>query len=185
MAQEWHPDRNAGLSPDSVSAGSNKSYWWLCPNSPCQHAHEWFGRVYSRLYAKSGCPYCAGMKVCPCNSLAGKHQDLAAEWDYDQNEGPGPEHCGPSSHRKVWWRHTGLHGQECSWQMLVYKRTRQGQGCPECAARKYVNAHSAWRYVSLHGLWHASCCLHLAGCSSIAHLCCHLAHAEPFGTDRC
>lgn len=30
LADEWHPTLNAGVDPTSVSAGSNKTFWWRC-----------------------------------------------------------------------------------------------------------------------------------------------------------
>jgi hypothetical protein len=59
IAVQWHPSRNGDLTPDSVPAGSNKRYWWLCSQGP---DHEWQASVSARTAGDraTGCPYCAG-----------------------------------------------------------------------------------------------------------------------------
>jgi hypothetical protein len=34
IADEWHPSKNGGLTPDMVVAGSNKKFWWRCHKAP-------------------------------------------------------------------------------------------------------------------------------------------------------
>ena len=53
LAKEWHPTKNGDLSPDMVTASSNKKVWWRCANG-----HEWRAVIYSRSSGR-GCPYCA------------------------------------------------------------------------------------------------------------------------------
>lgn len=36
IAAQWHPQKNAPITPDQVTAGSQKCVWWLC-----EHGHEW------------------------------------------------------------------------------------------------------------------------------------------------
>src|SRR5262249_13552964 len=38
LAAEWHPIKNADLTPRDVLAGSNKEVWWKCPKV---EDHEW------------------------------------------------------------------------------------------------------------------------------------------------
>lgn len=42
-AAEWHPTRNAPLTPDQVRPASNKVVWWQC-----RRGHEWQARVALR-----------------------------------------------------------------------------------------------------------------------------------------
>jgi hypothetical protein len=49
----WRPARNSALTPQQVSAGSNKKMWWIC--SP--KGHEWIATVADRA-AAPGCPVC-------------------------------------------------------------------------------------------------------------------------------
>lgn len=60
VASEWHPKKNRNKSPDQVSPGSKKKYWFKCKNKDC--LHEWSAAVCNLTYAdgrpKSGCPNC-------------------------------------------------------------------------------------------------------------------------------
>ena len=53
LAKEWHPTKNAKLTPRDVTTGSGKKVWWLCKRN-----HEWSAVVGSRNDGR-GCPYCA------------------------------------------------------------------------------------------------------------------------------
>ena len=90
LASQWHPLLNdPNITPDTVSLGSNVRATWLCPHSTCQHPHVWEAIVRSRARLGSGCPFCTGQKVCPCNSLAGPisrdccGMELDQEWQAD------------------------------------------------------------------------------------------------------
>ena len=64
-------------------------------------------------------------------SLASSYPEVAAEWDYDKNDGLSPDQFTPSSNTKVWWTCQNGH----SWKASINHRTN-GQGCPYCAGRK-------------------------------------------------
>ena len=53
LAKEWHPIKNGELTPQNVTAGSNKKVWWLC-----EKEHAWLASV-GRRSAGNGCPQCA------------------------------------------------------------------------------------------------------------------------------
>jgi hypothetical protein len=55
LAKQWHPTKNADLTPDQVLAGSHKKAWWKCLNNP---AHEWDAVIKSRVQLDAGCPTC-------------------------------------------------------------------------------------------------------------------------------
>ena len=56
IARQWHPTLNGGLTPEMVTAGSNRKVWWQCPLG-----HTWKAVVYSRAGSqRCGCPICAG-----------------------------------------------------------------------------------------------------------------------------
>ena len=56
VAKEWHPTKNAPLTPDDLTNSSNKKFWWQCKKDP---AHEWEAQIYARTKAKgTGCPHC-------------------------------------------------------------------------------------------------------------------------------
>lgn len=56
IAKEWHPTKNASLTPDKIKRGSAKKVWWQCSTNP---SHEWLARVKNRTILKNGCPSCA------------------------------------------------------------------------------------------------------------------------------
>ena len=55
LAKEWHPAKNGELTPDKVTAGSERKVWWKCPKGP---EHEWQAKVEQRARLSSGCPRC-------------------------------------------------------------------------------------------------------------------------------
>ena len=56
VAAEWHPTKNAPLTPDHVLPGSRRKVWWQCKNG-----HSWQAVIYSRTGSQnSGCPFCTG-----------------------------------------------------------------------------------------------------------------------------
>ena len=55
LASQWHPEKNKPLTPEQVSAGSNRKAWWLCPIC----GNEWRAAIYSRTGdSKTSCPKC-------------------------------------------------------------------------------------------------------------------------------
>lgn len=54
LAKEWHFERNGELTPEMVTAASNKTVWWKC--SMC--GAEWPARIDSRKVNKCRCPQC-------------------------------------------------------------------------------------------------------------------------------
>lgn len=66
IAAEWHPALNGALTPEMVTAGSNRKVWWICPEG-----HVWRTAISNRTNAKkrTGCPVCAG-------NVSQKHRHL-------------------------------------------------------------------------------------------------------------
>ena len=53
----------------------------------------------------TGCPYCAGnVLLKDYNDLQTANLALAAEWNYDKNDGLTPENVTANNNKKVWWR---------------------------------------------------------------------------------
>lgn len=65
-------------------------------------------------------------------SFASTHQEIAAEWDYERNDGLRPEMFTYGSARKVWW--TCPNGHE-PYQARILARSH-GSGCPVCGAKR-------------------------------------------------
>jgi hypothetical protein len=55
IAKEWHPTRNAPLTPDQIKRASHQLIWWQCSVDP---NHEWKASVKNRTVLGSGCPHC-------------------------------------------------------------------------------------------------------------------------------
>lgn len=65
---QWHPEKNEGLSPDTVPYGSKRKAWWVC-----EYGHEWQAEVKSRVNG-AGCPHCANRSIqIFANDLATTH----------------------------------------------------------------------------------------------------------------
>jgi hypothetical protein len=53
IAAEWHPEKNAPLTPSAVVPGSGAYVWWRC-----RQGHEWRARVLHRTAHGTGCREC-------------------------------------------------------------------------------------------------------------------------------
>ena len=130
LAAEWDYEKNVGLTPDQITAKSNRRVWWRCSEN-----HSWAAQVSNRSNLKSGCPYCSGLNAIQgVNDLATVNPVLAKEWDYDRNDGVTPDMVKTkSSSQKFWWK--CKHGH--SWQSTVAHRTK-GHGCPYCSGLRVI-----------------------------------------------
>jgi rubrerythrin len=54
LVAELHPDRNPGIDPTTLGAGSGLKAWWQCPEC----GHQWTASVTNWTNG-SGCPVCA------------------------------------------------------------------------------------------------------------------------------
>lgn len=127
VAAEWNYDRNAGLSPSDVLAGSHRKAWWRC-----SQGHEWEAQIKSRVGQGVGCPYCSNKRaLVGYNDLESCYPDIASEWDWERNGALKPSEVVFGSGKKVWWKCQEGH----EWQMPVYRRI-EGRGCPVCKKKK-------------------------------------------------
>jgi superfamily II DNA or RNA helicase len=135
LALQWHPTKNGDLTPDQVTAGSNRKVWWRCSVHP---EHEWEAIIANRAKREgTGCPYCCGLKACPNNALSTTHPELALEWHPTRNGDLTPDQITAGSNRKVWWRcSTNL---EHEWEATIASRSGTiHSGCPYCSNRKVL-----------------------------------------------
>jgi len=128
LACQWHPTKNETLTPFDITCFSNKKVWWLCPD--CNESYNTI--IANRTNMESGCPFCAGKKVCLGNCLATLRSDVAKEWDYDQNKELTPFDVTLNSGKKVYW--ICSNNSEHKWKARICNRTRKNcpTGCPEC-----------------------------------------------------
>lgn len=125
LARQWHPTKNAPLTPKDIIAGSNIKVWWLC-----RKGHEWEAPP-ARRNLGSGCPYCAGQKVYDGNSLFARNPKLAGEWHPTRNAPLTAKHVTAYSNKKVWWKC----GKGHEWPATISNRNN-GASCPLCLGRK-------------------------------------------------
>ncbi len=89
LLQQWDHDRNRenGHFPDNTTLRSGKLIWWQCHDCPKGKVHSYQAQAFSRtLRTKpTGCPFCAGQKLCDCNSLETVCPDIAADFDVEKN----------------------------------------------------------------------------------------------------
>lgn len=124
---EWHPTLNTDVTPQEISAGSNKGVFWVCSVGS---DHVWKASPNTR---KSGstCPYCANRKVLAgFNDLASKpeYSHIVAEWHPTKNDSLLSSEVTSFSNSKVWWECENGH----EWETIIANRTRQNTNCPKC-----------------------------------------------------
>lgn len=139
ISAEWHPTKNDGYSPDRVTFGSNKKFWWQC--SVC--GHEWESTVTHRTHGR-GCPICAKKRAAEKLSkknlipgetdLATRYPDIASEWHPTKNGLLTPGDVSPFSAKKVWWLCPKGH----TYDMTIANRTSQQQDCPICSGQRIL-----------------------------------------------
>ena len=142
LVAQLHPTENDHIDLDKVTSGSKVKAVWVCndrQNTPprCTHPHIWAATLNHRSGSKDhkgrGCPFCAGHLVCPCNSLAFKAPEVAAQWHPMRNGNKQPDQVGASSSLRVWWQHVSeVTGEVHEWIAQVGSRVGRSRGCPLC-----------------------------------------------------
>lgn len=146
IATSWHPTKNGVVTPNDVTSGSGRRFWWACAKSL---DHVWCCAVLQRT--RNGCPFCAGRRVCASNSLAVRAPRLAREWHPSKNEPLTPRSVVAGSARRVWWRCRKGH----EWATSIANRFAAGHDCPACAGQKVTPMTSlAARVPAAMRFWH-------------------------------
>ena len=138
LQKQWNHAANARLGSIVVKPKSSKKAWWICDKCPNGHQHSWYAPVYSRTNG-SCCPLCMGRKVCQHNSLATKAPEVAAQWDYEKNDGT-PDSVVAMSNQGLGWLCAACGHR---WRATVLNRVSKNTGCPQCAeyARRKKTKH--------------------------------------------
>ena len=122
LVSEWS-EKNLPLTPDKITFGSNKIYWWKG-----QCGHEWQASAKSRSVGEK-CPICSGARAVEgINDLATLRPELAKQWSR-KNGKFKPTMVTVASHKKVIWKCSKGH----EWTASVKSRTINGTGCPYCS----------------------------------------------------
>ena len=141
VASEWNYDKNEGLLPSDVMAGSNKKVWWKCRKC----GNEWQAIVSSRSVGR-GCPKCGAessrynrLKAFAAkNGLTDNYPDLMKEWDYIKNKDVDLSLIFSASNKKVWWICPKGH----SYYTRIVSRTQHDVGCPYCHNQKVIKGEN-------------------------------------------
>jgi len=133
--KEWHPTLNGKLKPENFTYGQHEKVWWQCIK--CDD--EWDARIFNRAIHGHGCPYCSGKRVSERNSLAINCSDLAKEWHDEKNGTLKPNDVSYGSNKKVWWQCSRC---DREWEAYIYKRTKDGHGCPYCSGKRVSERNS-------------------------------------------
>ena len=171
----WDYEKNQGLTPSSVSHGSNKSVWLKCDKG-----HSFSRKVYSISDNSRKivvCPYCTNSfsKITPgVNDLFTVCKPAKEMWDHERNqEIKDPTKLSYSSREKAWFNCKNNHSFRKS--IITFFKTPE---CPTCKFEKKSSIQSLkpdlikfWDYekmnylpneVSVHskerGFWRCSDC---------------------------
>ena len=128
LQQQWDYAANVHLGSIDIKPYAKRKVWWTCDQCPDGHLHRWEARVDLRTDGR-GCSQCSGRKVCKHNSLATKAPKVAAQWDYEANDGT-PEDVVAQSNTTVGW-HCDACGDKCS-APPGRRVSKNKAGCPQC-----------------------------------------------------
>lgn len=128
IAKQWHPTMNGKLLPNQVAAHSNKKIIWVCDKG-----HVFDATVDKRVSGEN-CPFCNNRRLLVgFNDLESTYPHIAAEWDYDKNEGSPKDYTFRSMTQASWkCSHCGH-----EWTAKIRDRVdSKYQLCPKCTAVK-------------------------------------------------
>ena len=129
LCEEWDYEKNFPLTPEQVSAGSNKIVFWKC-----EKGHVWDESINGRSKSEKGCPICSNRRLLVgYNDLQSKYPEIAKEWDYEKNKDLTPDQVLYGSGKKVYWK-CSVCGHK--WKTNIYARTQNGTGCVKCSKDK-------------------------------------------------
>ncbi|MBI3601471.1 MAG: zinc-ribbon domain-containing protein [Candidatus Omnitrophica bacterium] len=144
LAGQWHPTKNASLTPYDVLPNSHKKAWWQCPRG-----HVWKANIGNRHLGRN-CPYCVNQRVHQENCLAAWNPELAGQWHPTRNGSLTPSDVLPNSNKRVWWLYPCGHELEAS----IYSRNK-GSGCFLCNTQLVSYCKSLlFKNSKLVGEWH-------------------------------
>jgi hypothetical protein len=124
IAQEWHPVKNKGLTPNDVTRGSRRKVWWQCKNDP---SHEWQAFIFNRTKGDGKCPVCSNAER---KFFADEFPEITKEWHPTKNGKVSPADVPYSSAQKYWWQCSV--NPEHEWIATPQNRGLNQSGCPHC-----------------------------------------------------
>lgn len=159
IAKQFHPTKNGDLQPNQLSAHSNESVWWLCPNKcdmGCPHEYQ---TMVSNKTKGQGCPFsgcCPNpKKSCIHTSLQTTHPEIVKYWDTEKNKDDNgtiilPEHVTHGSNFMAHWKcpKTCIEGCSHTWKATVASTVREKECdiCLYCSGQK-ICPHTSLQYL--------------------------------------
>lgn len=132
IAAEWDYELNGTSRPEQYTAGSDKVFYWKCPEG-----HKSYRAPIKQRKAGRGCKIC-GHKTASekrINTIIDRrgsfldlYPELAEEWDYETNI-KDPNEYTPNSNKKVMWICSWCNGK---WPAKINARVSEESGCPHC-----------------------------------------------------
>lgn len=123
LAHQWS-DQNE-LQASEILPQSRDSALWVCP----KEGHVWTGKIAARTAKGTDCAYCAGREALKgFNDLETLRPEIAADWDYDLNEGVPSDYTAKAS-VKVHWKCPNGHKQLLS---INNRSVNRHGGCGSC-----------------------------------------------------
>lgn len=147
LAKQWHPTKNAPLTPAHVAVRSSTKVWWQCS---LETEHSWEATPDARSRG-TGCPYCGGQRASTTNSLAACAPSIAAQWHPTKNGSLEADQVTTGSSKRVWWKCPVAADHE--WEAPV--SSRKTNSCPFCSGRRISSTSTlaaCWPVVSAQ--WH-------------------------------
>ncbi len=141
LEKQWHPQRNDGLDPKTLTAETPRKAWWVCEKDS---RHEWQAQIDTRAKLGHGCPICSNKKtVSGLNDLLTTHPSLANEFNI-RRSGIQPSEINAGSPKNVWWTCSNCNAD---WKASPINRSRVKSGCPGCAKTGYDATAKAYLYL--------------------------------------
>lgn len=132
LAAEFDLQKNAGLSPKQLNAGTHKDLYWIC-----KRGHSYRCKGTQRLATGRSCPYCSNQKVLEgFNDMASQTPRLIEYFNFVRNHPHTPFNLTSHTGKELWWTCRQGHEFQAPPSNLLKSKV---EGCPYCSNR-YVLA---------------------------------------------
>jgi hypothetical protein len=140
LAKELHPSKNGEITPENITAGSNRKLWWLC--NKC--GREWDAVVHSRKSAKiydGGCKHCTRTKKLKISKktrvpkitkpMRITHPEISKEFHPTKNPNYSIDLPSPKGTEKVWWICSNCDNEF----QQIFRGRKFGYPCKACSGQ--------------------------------------------------
>lgn len=148
LASEWDYEKNFPLTPEEITGGSSRKFYWKCPLG-----HSYQADPAHRTRDNTGCPICANkVVVAGFNDLATTHPEIAALWHPTKNGKLTPQDVYAGTTKRAWFMCPN--GHELHKEIRVFVKY-QGQ-CKTCNEWRAIPGKTDFEslYPELAKMWH-------------------------------